>query len=75
MKYLKLDYAYLPCKAKIYHKGEVINSWSVEDPLTLVNTVIDDMNVSGFEKIKMKSTVKTVTDIFSPKSIKIIEKE
>jgi len=74
-KYLQLNYSHIPVRAEIYHKGEAIKKWSVENPLGLVNSVIDNMDMNGFDKMKMKNTIELVTDIFKPKTIKIIEKE
>ena len=73
--YLELDFHHIPCRAEIYHKGELKRKWSVENPLELVNTVIDGLESSGFEKIKIKATVKMVADIFEPKKIRVVEKE
>ena len=73
--YLRIDYSYLPPKAHVYQNEVLVKKWSVHRPLELINKVIDGLETSGFEKIKIKATVKTVIDIFEPKNIKIIQKE
>ena len=75
MNYLELDYDHMPCKAQIYKKGVLIKKWSVNKPIDLVDQVIDSMDISGFGKINMKKAIRTITDVFEPKKIKIIEKE
>ena len=75
MNYLEIDYQYLPCKAKIYKKGVVVKVWSVKKPIDLIDQVIDGMDISGFGKINIKKAVRTITDVFEPKKIKIVEKE
>ena len=75
MNYLEIDYDHIPAKAKIYKKGVLVNKWSVDKPIDLVDQVIDGMDISGFGKINIKKAVRVITDVFEPKKIKIIEKE
>ena len=75
MNYLEIDYDYIPAKAKIYKGGILIKKWSVKKPIDLVDQVIDSMDISGFGKINIKKAVRTITDVFEPKKIKIIERK
>ncbi len=73
--YLEIDYDYLPAQAKIYNKGVLKKKWSEKKPIDLIDNIIDDMDISGFGKINMKKAIRNITNVFEPKSIKIIEKE
>ena len=75
MNYLEIDYDHFPAKAKIYKKGVAVKIWSVKKPIELVDQVIDGMDISAFGKINIKKAVRTITDVFEPKKIKIVEKE
>ena len=73
--YLKLDYGHIPVRATVHQHGILIKKWSAKKPTDLIHTVIDNMNCSGFEKIKIKNTIKRVLDVFEPKTITIISKD
>ncbi len=75
MNYIRLDYSYIPVKAFLYNKNTLVKRWSVDEPISLVHNIIDNMDCNGFEKIKIKQTVETITNIFEPKNIRIVSHE
>ena len=74
MNYLRIDYEHFPAKAKIYREEVLVNQWSVKEPKKLIDELIDSTDLSGFDKLKMKSTIETVTSIFKPTGIRILDK-
>ena len=72
--YLLIDYAYIPAKGFVYENKTLVKKWSVNKPVDLVKQVIDTLDITGFEKLRMKSSLDCILDIFEPKSIKIINK-
>jgi len=75
MESLIINFKRIPAQAKIM-KGEALQrKWSTKEPEKLVHQVIDNMETSGFEKIKIKKTINTFIDLFEPTSITITEKE
>ncbi len=73
--YLKIDYRYLPAKVHIYSKGVLVKKWSETEPANLIDEIIDGMDDSVFNKIKIKKLLYQITEIIDPASIKIIQKE
>ena len=72
--YLLLDYDHYPVRGKIQRDGRLVKQWQVKKPVDLVHQLIDGTELTGFEKIRMKKTLEIVTNIFEPKTIKIIDK-
>lgn len=73
--YLRIDFGYVPARAHVYKEGVLVNKWSAEKPVDLVNQVIDGLDDTVFVKIRMKKTLNICLGIFEPKSIKIVEKD
>ena len=71
---LIIDYDHYPVKAKINRDGRLIQQWNVKKPEDLIHQVIDGTKLSGFEKIRIKKSLEVVTEVFKPKTIKIIDK-
>lgn len=72
---LKINYDHIPAKVTIHSKGVLVKKWNEKKPIDLVHKVIDGMEVSGFEKVKLKQSITTVMEVFEPKNISIVEKD
>ena len=71
--YLQIDYKYMPTQAKIFSAGFLKVQWSEKNPKDLVGQVIDNTELSIFDKVKMKRMVNKSIDLFDPVSVKIKE--
>ena len=75
MNYLTIDYDHIPCKVTVHKHGVLVKKWSAKKPIDLVHSVIDNMDCSGFEKLKIKKTLEGVLNVFKPSKIRIVSKE
>lgn len=74
MNHLEIDYSHIPCKVKIYNEGVLVKQWNEKQPIDLVHSLIDALDETAFEKMKMKQKISIVTKVFEPKNIRIIDK-
>ena len=73
--YLRIDYSFMPRRAFLYQNKTLVKKWSEKEPIKLIHKLIDGMECSGFEKLKIKTTLDTVLKVFEPKNIKVVSHE
>lgn len=73
--YLKIDFDYIPAKVMVYQKGVLVKKWTAKKPESLIHQVIDGLDDTGMNKLKIKKTLEICLNVFSAKSISIVEKD